>query len=265
MKDVLRKAFFSMGYRVGRHTKLDDLRQLLRSLRPEDCGRELIRLGGEADGGYLLPDDLEGIEYCFSPGVSTIADFENQIADRGIRSFMADYSVSAPPQMRPEFHFEKKYLGATDDEIFTTLASWKRRCLGDYTGDMILQMDIEGFEYEVLLSLPEDLLDQFRIVIIEFHHLDRLFDPYMFKHYSMCFRKLLRYFRVAHIHPNNWDEVTRRAEVEIPHMLEFTFYSRRRAGSHGTVSRLPHPLDRDNVPGKRALTLPRCWYTDSTA
>jgi len=261
MKELVRSAFFSMGYRVGRHTKLEDLRGLIRSLRAEDCGRDLVRIGGDADGGYLLPDDLEGIEYCFSPGVSSIADFENQIADRGIRSFMADYSVSEPPVMRPEFCFERKYLGATEDDVFTTLASWKRRHLGDYSGEMILQMDIEGFEYEVLLNIPDDLLNQFRIVVIEFHHLDRLFDPYMFQYYSGCFRKLLKYFHVAHIHPNNWDAVTSRDGIEIPHMLEFTFYTRRRACPRGMASRFPHPLDRDNVPDKHSLALPRCWYS----
>lgn len=47
-----------MGYRrPGRHTKLDDLRGLIRACRPEDCGRDRIRIGGEADGGYVLPDD----------------------------------------------------------------------------------------------------------------------------------------------------------------------------------------------------------------
>lgn len=218
-----------MGYRVGWHTNLDDLRGLLHTLRPEDCGRDLIRIGGEADGGYLLPDDLEGIEYCFSPGVSSVADFENEIADRGIRSFMADYSVTEPPILRPEFCFERKFLGAIDDDVFTTLGSWKQRHLGDYSGEMILQMDIEGFEYEVLMNLPDALLNQFRMVVIEFHHLDQLFDPYMFQHYSFCFKKLLRHFHVAHIHPNNWDQVTRRGDIEIPHMLEFTFYTRRRA------------------------------------
>ena len=108
MKELIKTIIFSSGFRVGRHTKLEDLKELIHSLQPEICGRELIRVGGDADGGYLLPDDLDGIEYCFSPGVSSIADFENQLADRGIRSFMADYSVKEPPLMRPEFCFERK-------------------------------------------------------------------------------------------------------------------------------------------------------------
>jgi len=86
----------------------------------------------------------------------------------------------------------------------------------------------------------------------------------MFRHYGTCFRKLLKYFCVAHMHPNNWDKVTSRGGVEIPHMLEFTFYSRRRAQPNGRSSRFPHPLDRDNVSDKPHLALPRCWYSDTT-
>lgn len=262
MKQLVKDALFSAGFHAGRHTRLDDLCQLLRSLHPEDCGRDLVRMGGDADGGYLLPDDLDGIEYCFSPGVSSIADFENQLADRGIHSFMADYSVESPPHMRPEFTFDRKFLGAAESDRFITLEGWKRKYLADYTGDMILQMDIEGYEYEVLLNTPESLLDQFRIIVIEFHALELLFEPYAFRMYNMCFEKLLRHFHVAHIHPNNWDKVTRYGDIEIPHMLEFTFYSRRRALPRGRATTFPHPLDRDNVTDKPHVALPRCWYAN---
>ena len=254
-----------MGFRVGRLTPPDELRGLIRRLQPQNCGTDLVRIGGEADGGYLVPNDLNGIEYCFSPGVSGIADFEGQLADRGIRSFMADFSVASPPTMRPEFTFDKKYLGAVNNDVFITLSAWKQKYLPGYEGEMILQMDIEGSEYEVLLNIPEDLLEQFRIVVIEFHSLDLLFDPYAFRLYKMCFHKLLRFFEVAHIHPNNWDRVTRQEDIEIPHMLEFTFYSKRRAHRGGPVKALPHVLDRNNVPDKPPLVLPRCWYSEMAA
>jgi hypothetical protein len=261
MKDLVKEALFAIGFRVGKLTSPEQVGDLIRRLHPRDCGRDLIRVGGQADGGYLLPDDLEGIEYCFSPGVSTIADFENQLADRGIRSFLADYSVSSPPVMRQEFTFDKRYLGLVEDDVYVTLSGWKKKYLGDYSREMILQMDIEGCEYEVLLSVPDDLLDQFRIIVIEFHNLELLFDPYAFRLYKMCFDKLLRLFHVAHLHPNNWDRVTRHGGIEIPHMIEFTFYNRRRGRPCGYANVFPHPLDRDNVIDKPNLTLPHCWYS----
>ena len=132
------------GFNVTWQTRSGDLLELITKLAPQDCGLELIRIGGPGDGGYLVPDDLDGIEYCFSPGVNTISDFENELADRGIRCFLADYSVEAPAILRPEFIFDKKFLGSRNSSQFFTLASWKDKYLTGYTGDLILQMDIEG-------------------------------------------------------------------------------------------------------------------------
>ncbi len=107
----LRAGLFSRGLNVTGQTSPTDVTALIRRLRPLDCGKELIRIGGEGDGGYLVPNDLEGIEYCFSPGVSTTSDFENTLADLHIKSFLADYSVASPPVVRPEMVFDKKFLG----------------------------------------------------------------------------------------------------------------------------------------------------------
>jgi hypothetical protein len=43
---------------------------LIQSLAPQTTDKALIRLGPNKDGGYLVPNDLDGIEACFSPGVS---------------------------------------------------------------------------------------------------------------------------------------------------------------------------------------------------
>src|SRR5580658_8331283 len=75
------------------------------SVRPISTNHELIRIGGNADGGYLIPNDLAGINVCFSPGVSVVADFEADLASRGINCFLADYSVDAPPVINELIHF----------------------------------------------------------------------------------------------------------------------------------------------------------------
>src|SRR5690349_14561084 len=117
MKRWLRRAAMSRGYTLSAPKVADaDVLQLIRSLRPRHCGSPLIRIGGAADGAYLLPDDLSGIEYCFSPGVSDSAAFENELASRKIRSFLADYSVAKPPIMRPEFTFDRKFIGAVNND-----------------------------------------------------------------------------------------------------------------------------------------------------
>jgi hypothetical protein len=106
---------------VVRRTNVTDILDLMQKMRPQDCGIDLIRIGGSGDGGYLIPDDLEGLEYCFSPGVSTVSDFENHLADLHISSYLADYSVPSPPIDRPEFTFDPKFLGSSDRKIISLL------------------------------------------------------------------------------------------------------------------------------------------------
>jgi Methyltransferase FkbM domain len=260
MRTGIGSAFSALGFNLTPQTNAADVLGLIHRLRPQDCGIELVRIGGDRDGGYLIPNDLEGIEYCFSPGVSTVSDFENHLADRNINCFLADYSVDSPPTTRPEFTFDKKFLGSSDRGEFFTIASWKDKYLKDYSGELILQMDIEGGEYEVILNTPDKLLDQFRIVVIEFHALDRLFDPFAFTLFSSCFEKLLERFCVVHLHPNNCCGSVIKRGIEVPRIMEFTFLHRRRSQMRKPQQTFPHKLDADNFPG-RSLPLPRCWYS----
>jgi hypothetical protein len=257
---MLEFGIIAPGFNVTWQTQREVMLDLIRKLRPVNCGKELIRVGAKGDGGYLIPDDLDGIEYCFSPGVNKTSDFEDQLADRGIRSLLADYSVDAPPLIRPEFTFDKKYLGSANSEQLFTLASWKDKYLKEYKGDLILQMDIEGDEYQVIINTPEELLSQFRIMVIEFHHLQKLFDPFVFGLFSSCFEKLLRLFSVVHIHPNNCCGSVRRTDIEIPRLMEFTFLNKKRVSSIEALRILPNKLDSKNVPQRKKLLLPKCWY-----
>lgn len=57
------------------------MRQAIELMVPKGCSKELIRIGGSGDGAYLLPDDLTAIDACFLPGVSTLVNFELQLAE----------------------------------------------------------------------------------------------------------------------------------------------------------------------------------------
>jgi len=259
VKRWLRRAALSHGYTLAPKAPDDEVCELIRTLRPRRCDAPLIRIGGNGDGGYLIPDDLAGIKYCFSPGVSRTADFENALADRGIRSFLADYSVAQPPFMRPEFVFDRRFIGAIDDDVHLTLQSWMDQYVPAGLGDLLLQMDIDGGEYEVLLSAPLALLERFRIIVIEVHALDRLFDRFAFAIMRSCFRKLLSRFYVVHAHPNNCGGMIVHSGLEFPQVMELTLYNRSRAAPGGYRSDYPNALDADNCAGRPPLALPSCW------
>lgn len=250
----------SKPFFAAKKTDPVELRRLLGALAPVQTGCPLIRLGPANDGGYLVPDDLNGITTCFSPGVSTLSGFELDCAARGMDIFMADASVEAPPDQHSRFKFLKKYLGAFTQGEFITMENWVNQMNPDFTGDWLLQIDIEGAEYEVLLNMPEQYLRQSRIIVIEFHKLDYLFDLEFYNIASRVFQKLLNEHTCVHIHPNNSATAVSSDGIEIPKTLEFSFYRNDRVGKCAPATRFPHPLDSESVPHFPHMKLPACWY-----
>lgn len=78
--NAYRAAFRGRKYRLILNARLEGIRETLSLVRPVHTGYDLVRIGGEGDGGYLVPDDFEGMKTCFSPGVSFVSDFEEHIA-----------------------------------------------------------------------------------------------------------------------------------------------------------------------------------------
>ena len=124
----------------------------------------------------------------------------------------------------------------------------------------MLQMDIEGAEYDVLMDIEDQLLQRFRILVIEFHDFDQLFNKFGFKLIYQTFAKILRYFDIVHIHPNNSNQPIRYLGYETFHALEFTFLRKDRISTRQVCNHFPHPLDMPCVANKEDYPLPRCWY-----
>lgn len=139
--------------RTGR-TPAAQLRALFQSLYPVGTAHPLIRLGANTDGGYLLPDDLDGIAACFSPSVEDHATFEEPMTDRGIPRFLTDASFTAAPTDNPLFDFIPKFIGMETRGNTIRLKDWVAQKAGRITGDVILQMDIEGAKYVSLFDTP---------------------------------------------------------------------------------------------------------------
>jgi hypothetical protein len=104
-----------------------------------------------------------------------------------------------------------------------TLDSWVNKELPDNNSDLLLQMDIEGSEYEVIIQSSNELLRMFRIIVIEFHDMQNLFDRFGLKTIAACFAKLQRDFEIVHIHPNNNHQPIKYMGYEIPPAIEITF------------------------------------------
>jgi hypothetical protein len=258
IRDFIYRSLLGRNFAVSPYAHRTEIAAFLRSVRPVTTEHPLVRFGGPGDGGYLMPDDLAGVRTCFSPGVSTVADFEEDLARRGVRSFMADYSVEGPPKENPLFHFEKKHLGSGNDDKFMTLQAWVDRNAPGET-DMVLQMDIEGGEYPVILSTPPAFFRRFRTLVIEFHAVDTLAERSGFRLIGRAFERLLADFDVVHAHPNNYAPVLEHDGFQLPCVMEFTFHRKDRSRRRTPTAAFPHPCDRPNDTGRPDLVLPACW------
>lgn len=225
---------------------------------PSDCGLDLIRLGGPADGGYLIPNDLAGITALFSPGVADSSNFELAFAERGIPCYLADRSVEGPPQTHPLFHFTRKHLGTMNNSQTIRLSDWVAEHRPG-SGDLALQMDIEGAEYSVLADCPQEVLMRFRIIVLELHHCARIVRPWANGPITSLLQRLTETHAVVHLHANNKAAPRRWLSMRVHPLLEFTLLRRDRLREPTRTITLPHALDRPNIPSKPEWPLDPAW------
>lgn len=240
----------------------DDVLNAINLWVPTACAHPLIRIGGEGDGAYLVPDDLLSIDACFSPGVSNLIKFEQELADRySIPSYMCDASVDERQLEidRSLHHFMPMWLGGYDGENTLTLDSWVAQSDYNESNNLLLQMDIEGAEYLSLMATSDSVLARFRIAVIEFHWLGKLQSSrFLNTRFLPTLQKLSRHFDCVHAHANNCCGTTLIAGIEVPNVIEIT-YIRKDCNSPLHQPLLPHPLDILNVPSKPAILLGSPW------
>lgn len=259
MKKIFLDFLASQRIYITRTTDKSHIKSLIRGLHPMQAEKNLIRLGSNCDGGYLVPDDLHGISALFSPGVGLLSNFELDCATRGIEVFMADGSVEKPVLEHERFHFTRKFIGPMTTSDCITMEDWINSCPLPKDKDLMLQMDIEGDEYLTIVSMSEQLIKRFRIIIVEFHDMQLLWNKEFFKTARVAFEKILQNHICVHIHPNNCCKTTKISGIELPSAMEFTFVRKERNLSMKPRKDFPHHLDADNT-SKTSLTLPNIWY-----
>jgi hypothetical protein len=264
IQHLLTDAVTRAGFIFSRTIDQRSLRELIGRLHAVPAGRPMVRLGSAGDGGYLVPDDLDGLECCFSPGVGANSSFETDLAERGVRVLLADKSVSGPASPHPKFSFLPYFVSSYSDPAqgLIGMEEWSRRENVDGgTGDLILQMDIEGYEYEVIHSLGETLLKRFRIIVAEFHNLHQLLNCNHFGSMQRAFAKLLRQHAVVQVRQNLAAGTVRYGDLEVPRLMEFTFYRRDRIEQNRLSPPSGNPAATgggDRVP---EMDAPACWQS----
>ena len=249
----------------ARRERVISLVESLRPRVPETWSKEtfLTRYGPPSDGGYLIPDDVEGIRALFSPGIGALTGFDEDVAKRGIHVHAADGSID-PHQLPsdPGFtSFVRKHVSALDSSTTMTLDTWVQAHEPRVEDDLMLQMDIEGDEFVTLLACSPQTLQRFRILVVEVHWLHNLWIPAFLDIAEVTFQRLEASHQCVHAHANNYERVSVTAGLAMPDVLELTYWRRDRLGDAPLVAatQLPHPLDAPNAPSRPDVALPSVW------
>lgn len=255
----LKEKFFDIfNLYIEKKTLKKDISKVLKKLLPYKIEFDLIRLGNNNDGGYLIPDDLSNITKNYSAGVGNLTKFENDLEEKySISSNMVDFNYIDPKILPISAIFQRKKIGITSDEDNLSINDW----LDDQNGDIILKMDIEGDEYLTLSSISDKNLNKIRILIVELHDLRHLRNYFFYKTFEKFILKLNNLFYVCHLHVNNVSKLTNIGGYNVPDMLEITFIRKDRIKNFtNKFASIPHKLDQKTVLNQKELNLDKNWY-----
>ena len=192
VKYIIKQLLYYQNISFFRNVNKKKLYDLIKLFHPNDLGYDLIRIGDNSDGGYLVPNCLSDIKNCFSVGVDNKTSFENDLFKKGINSFLADYSQDAS-QVPKKFIFDKKNIKSFNSDKSLNINDWiesKRKIINKE--NLIFQIDAEGYEYEIINSIFDSNLDQVKILVIEFHDLIFLGSHFGNKIFDEVISKILK-------------------------------------------------------------------------
>ena len=258
------ESFFSMFniaiYRTSGPIRAKLYQNFFEKLKIYKTGHKLIRIGPNFDGGYVLPNILNQIDYCFSPGVGHVSEFEKQMEQNNIKCFLADKNVDDPSNDKFKFNFLKKNLNSFTNETNITLDDWVNSNTKE-NSNLLLQMDIEGSEIDVLFNTSENTLKKFKILLIEFHDFDFLKTMFGIRILDNIFEKINQNFTICHIHPNNCCGYTKFFNYKIPKVMEFTFIRNDLLNEKSKISNnLPLSIDKKNLANKEDVLLSNDFF-----
>ena len=232
-------------------TSASDVKKIFLLLKPFNVGLNLLRVGGNNDGAYLIPDDLDGIEMCISPGYGHQAGFEEHLyREYKINSVVLDL-LPDPENLSKSLTYVRKYLGFENTIDCVTLENIVSNLnTSSSNADLLLQMDIEGSEYLSLLTTPQSIIDRFRIIVIELHYLERVNNVFWVEQIMIPFlRKITLNHTICHAHPNNSVSFFNFNGLKFPRVIEITLIRNDRfENQFQTPAVLPNALDQPNKP-----------------
>lgn len=152
---------------TGNATKIQ---ATLNYLAPNQYLGKIKRVGGKADGSYVVPIEmLNKNTYLLSGGIEDNNKFEIYVASRGITGIQIDNSITSPPQNHINLKFLNATLGDFDKSGHVSLEALMNKV--PRNKKILIKIDIEGGEIEALGSLSTKNLKRIDCLVMELHNL----------------------------------------------------------------------------------------------
>ena len=221
--------------------------KLLRLLSPYDvAGQTKLRIGPAHDGGYVMLDPgRDGIAYSF--GISDYSPWDLEMANRGFKVYQYDGTVPQSPDEHPNIIFTKANISGAElpPPGEKNVAQILREHSHESANTIILQIDIEGAEWEFFEHITQSQLEHFSQIIVEFHG---LFNIEKFDYYINVIKKLCKTHCPVHIHYNNYGDSIPFTHFIACDVIEVSFIRRDDLSFQPCTINFPTALDSSNNP-----------------
>ena len=228
---------------------------LVKLLRPWRSSFRKVRIGSLGDGGYVLPDDLEGISSVLSIGIGGEVSFDLHFAEKGIPVYQYDPTVEGPPIQLEMFRFHKTAWGPQDNEGSASLGGKDKKHGLAASDKNVLKFDTEGAEWKSVINTVSNVFQHFRIIACELHGLNNLHNQQFMQEYRQTMNLLMRNHTVVHLHANNCCGITLVEGVPVPAVVELTLLRNDRSSFVPCHDSIPGPLDYPSMTDRPDLIL----------
>ena len=235
-----------------------ELKEIWKIAQVDDCN--LIRLGNQNDGGYVMLDSIPKGTIAYSFGIGNDVSWDLAMAQCGCEIFMYDHTIDKLPQENEHFHFSREGITDKPDSFFgkslDTLENFIIRNQHTEKNGMVLKMDVEGAEWNFLETVSTHTLNQFDQIVFEFHNLCTCSSLESMSQIIRALKKLSQTHTLVHLHGNNTGIALKNDIGYFPNTMEATYA---RTASHTFHENenilLPISLDAPNVPQHSEIPL----------
>lgn len=229
--------FFKFSKSVKQALKIQDV-----------CNKNLVRIGEKSDGGYIMLNDFTSGSCAYSFGINNDVSWDNEMAERGYNIYMYDHTIDHLPYERNEFHFFKQGISANTEDAPRLITLEQMLKINGHMNltDMVMKMDVEGYEWEIFRDVKEEILLKFKQIVVEFHY---IFNTEKMDEILFVLRKLNNTHQVVHVHANNYANVFWYNENPYLDTLEVTYVRRQEYEFKDNYNlTLPISIDMPNCP-----------------